>query len=249
VLFGIYIYCTCSHAVVEELASLGAAVHTCSRNEAELSTCLRRWSEKGYRGVTGSVCDVSSPEQREKLLKDTSSVFNGKLNILVNNAGTLTWKPTTEYSDEDTKFMWATNFDSAYHLCRLAHPLLKQSGLANIVFMSSISGVIAVPYCSPYAATKGALNQLTKNLACEWAKDNIRANSVAPWLTKTSLVEPALDESLLEGIRTRTPLGRIAAPEDVSSVVAFLCMPAASYITGQTIIVDGGLSVNGFFFY
>lgn len=73
----------------------------------------------------------------------------------VNNAGTLTWKPTTEYSDEDTKFMWATNFDSAYHLCQLAHPLLKQSGLANIVFMSSVSGVIAVPYCSPYAATKG----------------------------------------------------------------------------------------------
>ncbi|XP_020106989.1 tropinone reductase homolog At5g06060-like isoform X2 [Ananas comosus] len=224
------------HAVVEELLSFGAAVHTCARNEAELRSCVERWRGMGYPQVTGSVCDVSSREQREQLMNE------------VNNAGTVIVKPTTEYSEEDAGRIWATNFESAFHLSQLSHPLLKESGRGSIVFISSVAGVVAVPYGTPYAATKGAMNQLTKNLACEWAKDNIRANCVAPWLTKTPLADPLLDEQTLAKVRSRTPLGRIAEAEEVSSAVAFLCLPAASYITGQTITIDGGMTINGFFF-
>ncbi|KAJ9684337.1 hypothetical protein PVL29_016693 [Vitis rotundifolia] len=184
------------YAVVEELAGLGATVHTCSRNEAEIEKCLREWHAKGF-SVTASVCDGSDRAQREKLMEKVSSIFNGKLNILVNNVGTSFRKPTVDYSAADYSTIMTTNLESAYHLCQLAHPLLKASGAGSIVFVSSVAGVVSLGTGSIYAATKAAINQLTKNFACEWAKDNIRSNSVAPWYIKTSLVEHVISSILL----------------------------------------------------
>ncbi|KAJ0021169.1 hypothetical protein Pint_32652 [Pistacia integerrima] len=203
---------------------------------------------KGFK-VSGSVCDVSSRAEREKLMKQVSSLFNGKLNILINNVGTNIYKPTEENSAEDFSFLMTTNLESAYHLSQLAHPLLKASGAASIILMSSVCGVVSVNIGSIYSITKGGMNQLAQNLACEWAKDNIRVNSVAPWFIRTPLAEPYLgNEKFLEEVKCRTPMGRNGEPKEVSSLVAFLCLPAASYITGQTICVDGGFTVNGFFF-
>ncbi|KAK1441452.1 hypothetical protein QVD17_07358 [Tagetes erecta] len=234
------------YAVVEELAELGAHVHTCSRNEVELNQRLRDWSAKGFI-VTGSVCDASSRTQRQHLLDKVSSIFNGKLNILINNVGTNIRKPTTEYTAEEYSMLMSTNLESSYHLCQLAHPLLKASGVGSIVFISSVAGLVHVKSGSIYGATKGAMNQLARNLACEWAKDNIRVNSVAPWYIKTSLVEHLLnDEQFLDRVVSRTPIKRPGEANEVSSMVAFLCLPAASYITGQTVAVDGGFTVNGF---
>ncbi|KAL5750341.1 hypothetical protein ACOSP7_024944 [Xanthoceras sorbifolium] len=236
------------YAIVEELARFGATVHTCSRNEDELNECMHGWKKKDFR-VSGSVCDVSSGAEREMLINKASSLFDGKLNILINNAGTNIWKPTVDYSAEELSILVATNFVSAYHLCQLAPPLLKASGEGSIVFVSSVAGVVALNVGSIYGATKGAVNQLTKDLACEWAKDNIRSNSVAPWFIRTPLINRILsNKEFTEAINSRTPLGCLGEPEQVAHLVAFLCLPASSYITGQTICVDGGMAVNGFSF-
>ncbi|KAL9412819.1 hypothetical protein AB3S75_041471 [Citrus x aurantiifolia] len=235
-------------AVVEELSMLGATVHTCSRTETELNECIHHLQMKGLK-VTGSVCDVSSRPQRQTLINTVSSLFNGKLNIFVNNVGTSVLKPTLEYNAEDFSLVMSTNFESAFHLCQLAHPLLRASGAASIVLMSSALGIVSANVGTVYSATKGAMNQLAKNLACEWAKDNIRTNSVAPWYIRTPFTEPLLgNRKFMDEVKSRTPMGRLGEPKEVSSLVAFLCMPAASYITGQTVCIDGGFTVNGFFF-
>ncbi|KAL9332552.1 hypothetical protein ACSQ67_002162 [Phaseolus vulgaris] len=234
------------HAIVSDLAAFGAAVHTCSRTQTELNKCLEEWQNQGFK-VTGSVCDVSSPPQRENLIQEVASTFNGRLNIYVNNVGTNFRKPTIEYSADEYSQLMTVNLDSSFHLCQLAYPLLKASGKGSIVFISSVAGVVSLGTGAVYAASKAAINQLTKNLACEWAKDNIRSNCVVPWATRTSLVEHLLkDQKFVDEILSRTPIKRIAEPEEVSSLVTFLCLPGASYITGQVICVDGGLTVNGF---
>ena len=99
-----------------------------------------------------------------------------------------------------------------------------------------------------YAMTKAAMTQMTCNLACEWAKDNIRVNVLAPWYINTPLVQPVLrDPVALQAVLDRTPMGRVGTPEEVSAVVAFLCLDAASYVTGQCVAIDGGFLRNGFF--
>ncbi|XP_024977458.1 tropinone reductase homolog At5g06060-like isoform X1 [Cynara cardunculus var. scolymus] len=239
------------YAVVEELAELGAVVHTCSRNESELNQRLQEWSVKGFT-VTGSICDLASRPQREQLMEKVSSLFSGKLNILINNVGMNYLKPTIEYTAEDYSMIMATNLESGFHICQLAHPFLKASGVGNIVFISSVAGLVHANAGSIYSVTKAAVNQLTKNLACEWAGDKIRTNSVAPWFVKTSLIDQLISMEVLEekkimsDLESRTPIKRFGEANEVSSLVAFLCLPAASYITGQTIAVDGGLTINGF---
>ncbi|GLT67007.1 hypothetical protein SLA2020_393430 [Shorea laevis] len=178
-------------AVVEELVGHGARVHTCSRNEIELNKCLRDWSSLGFE-VSGSVCDVSIGAQRESLIETVSSLFSGNLNILINNAGMNIRKPMVEFTAEELSILMATNFESVFHMCQLAYPLLKASGVGSVVFTSSVSGFVSLKSMSVQGATKGAINQLTKYLACEWAKDNIRSNAVAPWYIRTPMVEQVL---------------------------------------------------------
>ncbi|KAL5550295.1 hypothetical protein UlMin_000471 [Ulmus minor] len=235
------------YAIVEELAGLGASVHICSRTETEVKEKVQKWQNKGYK-VSGSVCDLTSKAQREELINTVASVFYGKLNILVNNAATVSRSVATDYSSEEYSTMMNTNVESPFHLSQLAHPLLKASGNASIVFISSIAGLVALPQLSAYAATKGAINQLTKNLACEWAKDGIRINTVTPWGVRTRIIPPeaAAGSEQFIALLKRTPITRLAETNEIASLVAFLCLPAASYINGQIISVDGGFTAGGF---
>ncbi|RDX93378.1 Tropinone reductase-like, partial [Mucuna pruriens] len=213
------------HAIAEELAEFGAAVHICARNQDDINKCLEEWNNRGFR-ITGSACDVLSSDQRENLMKDVAAIFHGKLNILINNAGTATPKKHIDYTAEDVSTIMGTNFESSYHLSQLAYPLLKASGYGSIVFISSIAG---------------AINQFTKNLALEWAKDNIRANAVAPGPVKTLLLDGIMKSGEEEdNMVSQTPVGRLGQPKEISALVAFLCLPAASFITGQIITADGG---------
>lgn len=234
-------------AIVEELASLGCHVYTCARSDPDLQSCLATWRSTGYK-VDGSMCDVKDPEQRKELMKRVEENFDGKLYILVNNVGTNIRKPTVEYSIEEYTHIMETNLHSTYHFCQLAHPLLKASGRGSIVMNSSVGGLTALRTGSVYGSTKGAINQLTRNLACEWAKDKIRVNAVAPWYINTELAQQVLSDSQYKtDVVSRTPLRRVGEPNEVGAAVAFLCLPASSYITGHVLPVDGGFTVNGFY--
>jgi Tropinone reductase 1 len=132
-------------------------------------------------------------------------------------------------------------------MSRAAHAHLAQHANAAIVNVGSVSGIVHVRTGSPYGMTKAALHQMTRNLACEWAEDGIRVNAVAPWYIRTQRSEPALaDAEYLEEVLDRTPMGRIGEPEEVAGAVAFLCLPASSYVTGEVVAVDGGFLRYGF---
>ncbi|KAJ4785705.1 NAD(P)-binding Rossmann-fold superfamily protein [Rhynchospora pubera] len=145
-------------AIVEELARFGVAVHTCCRHEKELNAMLSQWKSMNLR-VTGSICDVSNHDEREKLMTEVRTTFNGKLDILVNNAGITGpgWKPATQMTSEEYSSLMATNFESCFHLSKLAHPFLKASGRGSVVFISSITATGAFTEgLAVHSSTKGS---------------------------------------------------------------------------------------------
>lgn len=236
--------------IVEELGALGASVYTCARSETLLEERLNDWREMGLK-VEGSVCDVSSRQSRISLIECVTKHFGGKLDILVNNVGVYTEKPVLDQGAEDFSFMFSTNLESGYHLSQLAYPMLKDSGKASIVFISSVAGLAPVATPSTlYSMTKGAMHQLTKCLAYQWAKDNIRVNCVAPGgilVEETTQAIEALKAHNPSFFTKNMPLGRCGEPEEIGSHVAFLCMPCSSYCTGDICVVDGGSMVRGMF--
>ena len=229
-------------AIVRQFLELGAAVFIVARDNELLQQQLADYRQQGHT-VDGIAADVSQPGIATQVIEAVKTKWN-RVDILVNNAGTNIRKPTTDYSTADYEHILNTNLRSAYELSQAAYPLLKVAGTGGgkIVMVSSVSGLAHTSSGSLYGMTKAAMLQLTRNLAVEWAPDNIRVNAVAPWYIKTPLATPVLtNPEKLAGILKRTPMNRIGEPEEVASVVSFLCMPASGYITGQTISVDGGL--------
>jgi Tropinone reductase 1 len=216
-------------AICEELAGLGAKVIAVAR------TVDPAFPHEVLFG------DVTVAADRKRIVERVS----GPLHVLVHNAGTNVRGPLVGYDDTTIEQLIALNLTAPLLLSRDLHPRLKE-GKASVIHVGSVAGQVALPTGVAYAAAKAGLAQAARTLALEWAKDGIRVNTVAPWYTRTPLVESVLaDPAKLAAIIARTPMGRIAEPGEVAAVVAFLAMGAASYVTGQCVSVDGGMSIQG----
>ncbi len=232
-------------AIAEEFLNLGAEILIVARNENEINEAVAEWLNQGHKAF-GCVADVSKSEDRKKVLATVQDVFGDSLDILVNNVGTNIRKQLVDYQEDEYRHIFEVNLFSVVEMCRLCFPFLKNGVSANVVNVASVAGFLDVLSGSPYGMTKAAEIQLTRHLAVEWATVGIRVNAVSPWYTATPLTVPVLtNPERLDQIIKRTPLSRVAEPKEMASVVAFLAMDKASYITGQNISVDGGMSVKG----
>lgn len=234
-------------AIAAELLGLGAEVLIVARDEAQLAATAHELAEEfGADAVRHFAADVGDAEQRREIFDWIEDLGSG-LQILVNNAGTNQRKPSMDYGEEEWREIFETNLFAAFELSRFAFPLLSQHASSSIVNVGSVSGLTHVRTGAPYGMSKSALHQLTKNLACEWAEDGVRVNAVAPWYIRTRRTSGALSQpEYFDEVIARTPMRRIGEPEEVAAAVAFLCLPAASYVTGECIAVDGGFLRYGF---
>ena len=219
-------------AIAEELARAGADVvvgYRSGREEAEeLATQI------GGRAVQA---DVSSPEEAKRLVEEA-----GDIDVLVNNAGLTRDGLLARMPDDDWRTVIETNLSSVFYTCRaVTRPMMKKRA-GSIVNISSIVGVHGNWGQTNYAASKAGIIGFTKSLARELGSRNIRANVVAPGYVKTALTEVLPDEATAAMVQ-QTPLGRVADPEDIAGAVRFLCSDEASFITGEVLLVDGGLGM------
>ena len=248
------------YACAQQLIGFGATVLICARTAESVHTAVASLNAAaaaaaapssvgvGVAGrALGVACDVATLEGRQLLSEAVTAHMQGRLDILVNNVGTNKRAKIEESTVEDYRNMMRTNIDSCFFLLKQFFAQLKETR-GRVVNVASVAGIRSSGTGSIYAATKGAMVQLTRALACEWGGHGINVNCVCPWMTYTPLLKEAVknDPSQIAEAAEWTPLKRLAEPEESGATVAFLCLPASSYITGQIISVDGGLSAQGF---
>lgn len=227
-------------ATAELLLELGASVVIVARTEKDLDAKVSAWKKSG-KSVYGICADLSVPLAAKKVCEEYKrTVHEDTLDILINTVGVVLTKPTEEITDADYDRNMQTNVNSTFQMCQMFLPFFKNSNQASIVNVSSINAYRATPNKVLDGMTRSAIVSFTKSLAVEWATYNIRVNSVAPGYTDTDRISSYSDEWLSECINN-IPLKRIAEPNEIASVIAFLCMNASSYVTGQCIVADGGL--------
>jgi glucose 1-dehydrogenase len=227
------------YAIAERFSAEGAKLVVGDINGPKLLEVAKA------QGWVACVTDVREKQDIDALI-DTAIQTHGRIDILVNNAGVTCAGDILDLAVEDFDRVMSTNLRSAFIASQAAarHMVKRESGV--IINMSSVNAILAIPNQIPYAVSKGALNQLTKVLSLALAPHNIRVNGIGPGTILTDLARSIMvDEAAQRRIMSRTPLGRLGAPEEVASIAAFLASDDASYLTGQTIYPDGGrLALN-----
>jgi 2-deoxy-D-gluconate 3-dehydrogenase len=222
------------------LAAAGAKVVVAGRNAAKSAAAAR---EIGGEAIQ---VDVKSESSLKALIAETVK-RHGRLDVLVNNAGINIRKQPQEYSLAEYHEVMNTNLTSAFHCSQLAYPEMKKAGAGKIINIGSMMSIFGASFTTPYAASKGGIVQMTRAMACAWAKDNIQVNAVLPGWIDTELTQNARKqvEGLHDRVLSRTPAGRWGDPGDFAGIAVFLASPASDFLTGTAIPVDGGYSVQG----
>jgi 2-deoxy-D-gluconate 3-dehydrogenase len=226
-------------AIAVALAEAGAQVACHGNTRSPEATCRQITNADGVaHALTG---DLSRAETPKLLVEQTLERF-GRLDVLINNAGTIRRAPAVEYSDDDWTAVLEVNLSSVFRLSKLAgkHMIENRRGgkIVNIASLLSFQGGITVP---AYAASKGGVAQLTKALANEWASHGINVNAIAPgYMRTTNTAALQADEVRNRQILERIPAGRWGEPEDVAGAAVFLSSAASDYVNGHILVVDGG---------
>lgn len=225
-------------AVATTLAANGAHVACLARNADKLADTVREIEAAGG-SAEAVACDVTDRQGTTDAIQGIHK-SRGRLDILVNNAGVTRDKLLRGMSDEEWDDVISTNLTSCFVCCRAAATIMRRAKYGRIVNMASISGVMGNPGQTNYAASKAGMIGLSRSLSRELANKAVTVNCVAPGFIASEMTAK-LGDVVMDEVRKRIPANRVGQPEDVAAAVLFLASPAASYITGQTLIVDGGM--------
>ncbi|XP_065221225.1 dehydrogenase/reductase SDR family member 4 [Planococcus citri] len=229
-------------AIAKKLANEGAKVVVSSRKEANVNAAVTSLKNFGHQNISGIVCHVGKSEDRKRLYEEAISKFGG-IDILVSNAAV---NPFFGFAADCTEETWDKIFDinvkSAFLLTKEVLPYLRERNGGSIIYVSSIAGLQPFQMLGPYSVSKTALLGLTKVFADELAHDNIRVNCLAPGVIRTKFAKQIYESDVAhDTVLSQIPMGRIGEPSDVEGVAAFLCSDDAKYVTGETIVVSGGM--------
>ncbi len=230
------------YAIVQKFLDAGAKVALFGSRQETVDKALEQISENMPGAEVMGLCPALGVySEVEKAIQSVKEKF-GRVDILVNNAGISARESIYEYKPEDFDKIMELNVNAVFHCSKAAAPIMKEQGGGAVVNMSSMVSIYGQPAGCGYPASKFAVNGLTKSLARELGRDNIRVNAVLPGVTRTDMVA-ALPEEMVQRISSTIPLGRVGEPEEVANAVLFLSSDLASYITGASLSVDGATQV------
>jgi gluconate 5-dehydrogenase len=224
----------------QALAEMGANVELAARRIEKLNDVAGQLKQLNIKARPFQ-CDISRQDEVQRLVDDTVKNFE-RLDIIVNNAGVAAMSPATDISVDDWNKVVSVNMTGVFLCARTAARQMIKQGGGKIVNIASIYGAVGDVFpASPYYATKGAVINMTRDLAVEWAPYKISVNAIAPGFFPSEMTEAIFkDPGYMEYIRKQTPMGRPGNPDDLKGAVVYLSSAASDYVTGQTIFVDGG---------
>ncbi|PRY09954.1 NAD(P)-dependent dehydrogenase (short-subunit alcohol dehydrogenase family) [Pontibacter ummariensis] len=233
-------------ALAEGLASVGASLVVVARTEEEVRKAADEIAQETGVETLPLVCDVTNSTSVKETVAKALARF-GKLDILINNAGTSVRKTALELSEEEWDKVMDVNFKSVFLMSREVGRHMVEQNYGRIVNVASVASSLTLASGTPYGPSKAGVVQLTKQLANEWATKGVTVNAISPWFFKTSLNAQALENndfrSLLE---RRTPMRRLGQLEELVAPTLMFCSEGASYITGQNLFIDGGVTSYAF---
>ncbi|MEM8813365.1 MAG: SDR family oxidoreductase [Pseudomonadota bacterium] len=231
-------------AIAESFAAAGARVVVSSRRADACAEVAGKISAAGGTAL-GIPCHVGRPDDLQALVDETMAAW-GRIDILVCNAATNpVYGPMGSVEDAAFDKIMATNVKSVFQLCNRVCPIMAEHGSGSVIVISSIAGMRGNGEIGIYGVSKAAEIQLVRNLAVEWGPKGIRTNAIAPGLIRTDFARALWEDPVRrERAENRTPLRRIGEPSDIAGVAAFLASDASAYLTGQTIVVDGGETIS-----